>query len=899
MKFNNDSDSSKLEESPSGCNCLINYIFPSPLSYFIALVLINISFHLSFLNVSEAQVLPPDRRFLFLDDQLKKERAIERKREFKQKRARASASKAVTGVNLPFDIAADVIEFDTSGSVMEAIGNVIIAYSTLVAESSEARVDTVKNEAELSDDVRISDVNTNLTASSAKLNLDSGEGILKDVSLYFAEGDYRVNASEVTRSANDEFSLKDTLLTTCICPDGDDCPPWSMFAGRAKIQRDGYGQAWGSTIRLYNLPVMYVPYIFFPAKTERQSGFLPATFGVGRRSGLTVTTPFYWDINNSTDMTISGIYEAKIRTGADVEFRKMFAREHSLEMGGLYFDESQRGGRLLGTRIDGLADPSLDSRRYAGFINENWSTKIIEQPLQLIIDGRYVSDDLLPREFEQDRIARTEDRFVTSTAVIRTPIGDSYSLDLSSEFNQAMVTNDDFVFQRLPELTFSGLDYFRPFGDNPFGLRAVFTHNLGATNFVRKEDYSGSRLEMHEQMKLPFFIGNYLDGSIQAGIRATKYELSQSDTFETEMSGEGLIDDFMADPEDPLDPSSTQPTGAESEPPREPLPNSSDRFIPSVDTRLGTAFEKVYGLDDSSIFKFIGELGKSGRSQELVRMKHTIEPSLRHLYIPDVDQTRNPQFDSRDRLAQRNVVTYALTQRFFGRYEPRNAYVYGIEEAAPRIDDMSGLTASGPLDETVQFGVDPDSSTDYASLRRGEVQEVVTFRLSQSYNLLDNPPNSDRSTSFSDVAADVAVFPNEYFKLRTRTDFNTEQSSFSSYLIEGQLSNNRGDLIRSRLRFVENSIRQLESGIEFGLTDRIRLGYYSRYDDVVKDFIEQRAGVRLTSSCNCWMMDVLVADQTNPDDTRISFNLTLLGLGELGNTFFTNVSGRNERVPGQ
>ncbi len=218
---------------------------------------------------AQVQIMPPDRRFIFLDDQLKKERALQRKREFKQKRDRAASSKSPASGTLPFDISADTIDFDTSGSVLEATGNVIISYSSLIAEASIARVDTLKNEAELREDVRISDINSDLTAETARINLDTGEGHLEEVSLFFAEGDYRVSAREVNRSPTDEFTFKDTTLTTCICPDGDDCPPWSMYARDAKIERDGYGQAWGSTLRVYDVPVMYLPYIFFWLSLQR------------------------------------------------------------------------------------------------------------------------------------------------------------------------------------------------------------------------------------------------------------------------------------------------------------------------------------------------------------------------------------------------------------------------------------------------------------------------------------------------------------------------------------------------------------------------------------------------------------------------------------------------------
>jgi len=127
-----------------------------------------------------AQVQPPDRDYLFLQDKLKKTEAKKRKKELAQKRAQASSSKITKDGNLPFDITASTIDFDTSGSVLTAAGNVIISYSTLIAESSEAKVNTVTNVAHLKKDIRISDINANLTAQSAEVNLATGESKLED-----------------------------------------------------------------------------------------------------------------------------------------------------------------------------------------------------------------------------------------------------------------------------------------------------------------------------------------------------------------------------------------------------------------------------------------------------------------------------------------------------------------------------------------------------------------------------------------------------------------------------------------------------------------------------------------------------------------------------------------------
>ena len=831
-----------------------------------------------------AQVQPPDKNYLYLQDKLNKVEAKKRKKELERKRQQAASSKLSKESNLPFDITASTIDFDTNGSVLEAAGNVIISYSSLIAESSEAKVNTLTNEAELSKDVRISDLNANLTAQKAHVNLENGEGRLEDASLFFAEGNYSVQAREVSRTAKEEYKLKDSVMTTCSCPEGEDCRPWSLRSSETSVERDGYGEAWNSSLRVYDVPVFYIPYIFFPVKTERQSGFLAPTFGVGRRNGLIFNLPFYWDIDDSTDMTLTGMYESRVRVGGMMEARKTFSRNHNMEIGGLYLDESERLGGdgkplLLGTRLDGLADKEIDTHRYGGYMSEMWNKKILGHDFQWIVDAHYASDDLITREIQNTKIGDQTSRFLTSSATLRTPVGNNFSFDVYSEYNQSLYTQSDkTLFQRFPQLTLSGMNFIRPFGDNPYGLRLVFSHSADSTNFVREQDYSGMRNEINENATLPFYLGNYLDGTLKAGVRASQYDLTTAD--EDNALNQGSDSSNF-----------------------KPLPSSSDRLVPSFSSKVGTVFERVYDVREGNPIKWIGELGALGKLQSMERVKHTLEPSLNYLYVPDVDQSDNPQFDAQDHLAQRDVVTYSLTQRLFARYKPRNNYLYGLEESAPRVRDLGGLSNNSPLSQQTQFGVDPSAVTNVASENRGEIEELVTFQLNQSYNFLDNDLNvsstqKSRTGQLSDVGANLMFYPNEYVRIRTQANYNQQDSAFSSYLIENQLGNKRGDSIRSRFRFVDNANTQFENSIEVGMTDRLRFGYYSRWDDIKKLFIEQRGGIRLMSACNCWMVDFMVIDQAQPDNTKATINLTLFGLGQFGNTFFTNVTGKNTTTTG-
>ena len=81
-------------------------------------------------------------------------------------------------------------------------------------------------------------------------------------------------------------------------------------------------------------------------------------------------------------------------------------------------------------------------------------------------------------------------------------------------------------------------------------------------------------------------------------------------------------------------------------------------------------------------------------------------------------------------------------------------------------------------------------------------------------------------------------------------------------------------------RFITDSILQLlDSSISLPLTDRIAMLYAMRYDIDAGTFLENYAGVRLLSSCNCWALNIGVTDTRNPNEVQLQAQFTLAGLG--------------------
>ncbi len=65
-----------------------------------------------------------------------------------------------------------------------------------------------------------------------------------------------------------------------------------------------------------------MPYLIFPAKTTRQTGFLFPRFAYSRdKNGLDVEIPFYWAVSDSADATFFQRYMEKRGFKEGVEFR--------------------------------------------------------------------------------------------------------------------------------------------------------------------------------------------------------------------------------------------------------------------------------------------------------------------------------------------------------------------------------------------------------------------------------------------------------------------------------------------------------------------------------------------------------------------------------------------------
>ena len=94
----------------------------------------------------------------------------------------------------------------------------------------------------------------------------------------------------------------------------------------------GYGTARNSTVDVLGVPVFWLPWLFFPVKTERESGLLFPGFGFGSRNGFEVELPIFWAARDNLNVTLTPRYMTERGFKPDLDFEYVFGRRSEGEL---------------------------------------------------------------------------------------------------------------------------------------------------------------------------------------------------------------------------------------------------------------------------------------------------------------------------------------------------------------------------------------------------------------------------------------------------------------------------------------------------------------------------------------------------------------------------------------
>jgi LPS-assembly protein len=762
----------------------------------------------------------------------------------------------------PIDVTGRKVFYDYKTDNFIVTGDAVItqAHTTLTAD----KVDLMRRDRKMHavGNVHLTDPVGNILATDAVINLNDETGDLTDATLTDHAETYRLEGRKVKKLLGQHYSVLDGFFTTCGCEPGT--PDWSITADQMDVHMGDTGTAHHAHFNILGYPVIPMPYAVFPADTDRHSGLLAPRLGESGLRGFQIVQPYYWAINKSSDATVALDLETSKRVGALGEYRLMTGIDDFFSVDASFYNEDLRTNysRHHDVIDNQIGDDHIPINRYSiiGMFRQHLTNDLVAYG-----DGTTVSDSLFLREMNVWTLSRTIGTgimYPNSFASMRDATSyfgliDSYNdgfARLQGTWNQDLIQPQEFALQTLPDLLVSGRKQW-------FGGLAYSDYDFEGTNFWRYRGQSGLRLDMNPRFTVPWRLGDYIYGFGTLGLRETVYDTSGHSINVTPVGTDGLqYNNGLAI--GPL-----APGGLRS------------RQMIYGNAGIGSEFEKIYDLNWHSIEK----------------IKHTIEPFATYSYVPHVDQSDLPLYDEVDRMESRSLFTYGFTSRVFAK----------IAAPAP---SQAPEGSDGEVQQNTT--ISPFRARTFGA--GGAIDELFRLTVLQAYDVTHAiAPGASR---FSDLDLTATAFPTNVWSFGSQIGYQpkTDRLSYANAYLTFQpwWTQNRAKVYSGKAE--EGSFMQLSYGYiapgptftpgvnanytqfavlrtYYELFDRMGIYFAPSYDFVAHKMQSSAYGVRFKSPCDCWSMDMGLTKTYNPSETAFQFQLTLGGIGSVGESPF----GRN------
>ena len=178
-----------------------------------------------------------------------------------------------------------------------------------------------------------------------RYNLNNDTGEISDPDFWLGAGGGAGSAERLEIFSRSQMRLTDMTYTACPCPD----PAWYISAPRVDFDTEANeGVARNGVLYFKGVPILASPYLSFPLRKERKSGFLIPSYGGSSNSGYEFALPYYFNLAPNYDLTVTPRYMSKRGLQLGAEYRYL-GRNYSGQLAGSYLsnDKETRDNRWM------------------------------------------------------------------------------------------------------------------------------------------------------------------------------------------------------------------------------------------------------------------------------------------------------------------------------------------------------------------------------------------------------------------------------------------------------------------------------------------------------------------------------------------------------------------------
>jgi lipopolysaccharide transport LptD-like protein len=501
----------------------------------------------------------------------------------------------------------------------EGSEDVEIEYQDVKIRADKGRYDFPTKTATLEGNVIIDQGPSRMAGSRGTFHMDTKTGRLEDATADLAPT-YHIIAEWIEKVGEETYRIHHGIFTACDVPK----PDWSFYLAEATVTLEDYAYMKNVSFRVGTAPLLYFPYLVWPTKENRASGFLVPGIGYNSRHGAYLGLTYYWVTGRPTDLTSN----VDVWSNGSYALGEEFRWTPSAESAGLFqgyaiHDTAATVCVPLSEEPSGGDGPCTMSNGSAGVFTQRtqnrWKIRLdhVSDNLPLgfrgVLSVRDYSDDLYLQDLERS-FALASARQIVSRGFLTRNYGDN-SLNFRVERIESFF-GTTVLQERLPSLEF--FHRTARIGSSGFFLAlessASYLYINRGTDLPRG---TYARADIHPTLSFPWKRIPWLSITARAGGRFTYYTDSTDDA-QTHFTGSSIRREY------------------------------GEAGISLV----GPSFSRIYDA----------EIGKFGK------FKHIIEPRVDYTYVSEVsDPQQIPAFDEVDLALGRHDIRYAIVNRLLAR----------------------------------------------------------------------------------------------------------------------------------------------------------------------------------------------------------------------------------------
>ena len=354
-------------------------------------------------------------------------------------------------------------------------GNVVIKTEELEFWSDNAIYNKAKKTITLEGSIRVLSKNLDINAKEMEANLLDRTFYITETSFTFMNKNFG-NADSIRVFANEKVELLNTSVNSCSVDD----PVWQLNANSLTLLETGRNAVVsGVTLKIKEIPILYIPYVRTAVGKEKFSGFLSPSLKQGR-DGFDISLPYFISLAPNYDLTLSPRYIEERGSGLAAEFR--------------YLSKTSKGS-IAASNI-------FQDRKFTNETNyrgnrwmAQWSHKSqISSNLFLDINTEGVSDNFFFENLNEDILGTKQKNYLTNQMSVKW-IGESLQIEGEIKKYKDLNPFASGQYETRPKISMSFLNRFKDVNFSLFSNYTKFAFDKSYNPFNKQKEITRKFIE--------------------------------------------------------------------------------------------------------------------------------------------------------------------------------------------------------------------------------------------------------------------------------------------------------------------------------------------------------------------------------------------------------------------